>query len=251
MMGIKRFFKLSIRLLISASTAFAGNNLAVVRTATNNLEVQLSNFEAVAGVQFSLRTSSDVVLGKLEHGDRTIESHWIVASYQPNDSTINVIILSLEQKTFSLGQGALVRLPISVINPLETSSASLVNVMITNSQADSLGVAINNLNWTNKASIATNNDSKSFILGQNYPNPFNPTTRITYQLNKATQVQLSVYDITGREVNRLIDQYQPIGEYNVEWNGNATSGQKMASGIYFAKLIADNKSNTRKMIMTK
>jgi len=251
MIAIKRCFKLSILLLISASTAFAGNNLAVVRTATNTLEVQLANSEAVAGVQFSLHTSSDVVLGALQHGDRTIESHWIVASYKPNDSTVNVLILSMQQNTFSTGQGVLVRLPISIINPLEMSSASLVNVMITNSQADSLSVAINNLNWTNKASIATNNDSKSFILGQNYPNPFNPTTRITYQLNKATQVQLSVYDITGREVNRLIDQYQPIGEYSVEWNSNARSGQKMASGIYFAKLSADNKSTTRKMIMTK
>jgi hypothetical protein len=157
----------------------------------------------------------------------------------------------LEQKTFSIGQGALVRFSISIINPLDKSNASLTNVMVTNSQADSLGVAINNLEWSNKSNIAATDDSKSFLLGHNYPNPFNPTTRIGYQLNKATQVRLSVYDITGREVNRLVDQYQPVGNYSVEWSSSTTSGQKLSSGIYFARLSADNESATRKMIMTK
>ena len=233
------------------STACASNNLAVVRTATNTLEVQLANSEVVAGVQFSLHTSSNVVLGEIEHGNRTVESHWIVASYKPNDSTVNVLILSLEQKTFSIGEGTLVRFSISMNNPLDKSSASFYNVMITNSQADSLGVAITNLEWNNKSNIAANDDSKSFLLCHNYPNPFNPTTRIAYQLNKAAQVRLSVYDITGREVTRLVNQYQPIGKYSVEWSSNTTSGQKLSSGIYFARLSADNESVTHKMIMTK
>jgi hypothetical protein len=251
MMMRKRYYQILICLLISVFTAYSSNNLAVVRTATNTLEVQFTNSEAVAGVQFSLHTSSDVVLGELKHGNRTVESHWIVASYKPNDSTVNIIILSLEQKTFSIGQGALVRFPISMINPLDKSSASLANVMITNSQADSLGVAINNLEWSNKSNIVTNNDSKSFLLGQNYPNPFNPSTRIDYHLKKEAQVRLSVYDITGREVNRLVDQYQPVGDYSVEWSSNAKNGQKLSSGIYFAQLNADNENATRKMIMTK
>ncbi|MGD0037134.1 MAG: T9SS type A sorting domain-containing protein [Bacteroidota bacterium] len=246
-----RYYQILLCLLISTATSYADNNLAVVRTAINTLEVQLANSEAVAGVQFSLHTSSDVVLGELERGGRTVESHWIVASYKPNDSTVNILILSMEKKTFSIGQGTLVRFPISIINPLDKSNASLANVMITDSQADSLGVAINNLEWSSKSNIAANNDSKSFLLGQNYPNPFNPTTRIAYQLNKATQVRLSVYDITGREVNCLVDQYQPVGNYSVEWSSNATSGQKLSSGIYFARLFADNESTTRKMIMTK
>jgi hypothetical protein len=135
-------------MLISAATAHAGDNLAVVRTAMNTLEVQLANSEAIAGVQFSLHTSSDIVLGELEHGDHTVESHWMVASYKPNDSTINIFILSLGKKTFSIGQGALVRFPISIINPLNKSNASLVNVMVADSQADSLGVTINNLEWS-------------------------------------------------------------------------------------------------------
>jgi len=144
----KRYFQILICLLISAGAAYASNNLAIVRTAMNTIEVQLVTSEVVAGVQFSLHTSSDVVLGELEHGNLTVESHWMVASFKPNDSTINILILSLEKKTFSIGQGALVQFPISIINPLDKSYASLANVMVTDSQADSLGVTINNLEWS-------------------------------------------------------------------------------------------------------
>jgi flagellar hook assembly protein FlgD len=70
-------------------------------------------------------------------------------------------------------------------------------------------------------------------------------------LNKAAQVRLSVYDITGREVNRLIDQYQNVGEHSIAWNSNDQGGQKMASGLYFARLTVDNESVSRKMVMTK
>ena len=90
-----------------------------------------------------------------------------------------------------------------------------------------------------------------FVLNQNFPNPFNPSTKITYRLNKPALVKLSVYDITGREVNRLVDRYQSVGDYNISWNSNDDNGQKMASGMYFARLNVDNESVSRKMVMTK
>jgi hypothetical protein len=155
-------------------------------------------------------------------------------------------------KNFSAEEGSLVNISFSTEAKTEKSYASLTNVMITNRNADSLGVAINDLYWSNKPTLtASNNEPKSFLLGQNFPNPFNPSTKIAYRLNKAAQVRLSVYDMTGREVNRLIDQYQSVGEYNVEWNGNANNGQRMASGMYFTHLSVDNESVSRKMVMTK
>lgn len=239
-------------MLISVSTAFASNNLSVVRTTLNTLEVNLSNTDEVFGVQFSLRTSTDIVLGELERGVRTAEPHWIVASYKPNDSTVNVLILSMERKNLSNGEGSLAKILFSNTNTLDISYASLANVMITDGHADSLAVAINNLNWSNKSNLmAENNGSKLFKLGQNFPNPFNPTTKIAYRLDKAAQVRLSVYDITGREVNRLVDQYQSVGEYYIEWNSSTSGNQKLASGMYIARLSVDNESMSRKMILTK
>ncbi len=67
----QRYSGILILLLTAALSTYASNKLAVVRTTTNTLEVQLTNSEEVYGLQFSLRTSSDIVLGKLERGART------------------------------------------------------------------------------------------------------------------------------------------------------------------------------------
>jgi FlgD Ig-like domain len=246
------FSGILILLLVSTLAGYADNKLSITRSATNTLEVQLSNSEEIYGVQFSLRTSSDIVLGKLERDFLTTEEHWLVASYKPNDSVVNVIIINTQSKYFSSGDGALAKITFTSEKPNVISSALLANVMITNKNADSLGVAINNLDWNNKSVlIANNTESKSFAFGQNFPNPFNPSTKIAYRLNKPAQVRLSVYDITGREVNRLVDRYQSVGDYNISWNSNDDNGQKMASGMYFARLNVDNESVTRKMVMTK
>ena len=249
---ITSFTAILILLLASTLAGYADNKLSITRSATNTLEVQLSNSEEIYGVQFSLRTSSDIVLGKLERDFRTTEEHWLVASYKPNDSVVNVIIISMQGTCLPNGNGAVAKISFTTEKPNEISSASFANVMITNKNADSLGVAINNLDWSNKSVfIANNNESKSFAFGQNFPNPFNPTTKITYRLNKPAQVRLSVYDITGREVNRLVDRYQSVGDYNISWNSNDDNGQKMASGMYFARLNVDNENVSRKMVMTK
>ena len=241
-----------ILLLISTFAGYADNKLSITRSAANMLEVQLSNSEEIYSVQFSLRTSSDVVLGELERDFRTTEEHWLVASYKPNDSVVNVIIISMQSKYFPNGNGALAKITFTAEIPNEISSALLANVIITDKNADSLSVAINNLDWSNKPIIIANkNESKSFAYSQNFPNPFNPSTIITYRLNKPAQVRLSVYDITGREVNRLVDRYQSVGDYNISWDSNDKNGQKMASGMYFARLNVDNESVTRKMVMTK
>jgi hypothetical protein len=129
----------------------------------------------------------------------------------------------------------------------EVSSVGLSNVMLANPHADSVGVTIEDLRWSNKSFA----DNQSFVLGQNYPNPFNPSTQITYRLNKSSQVKLSVYDVTGREVRCLVDQYQASGDYRVEWNSSASNNMKLASGMYFARLSVDNQSMTRKMVMMK
>lgn len=248
-----RYFGILILLLISAVSVFAKNTLSVVRSATNTLEIQLSNTDDIYGVQFSLRTSSDIGLCQFERGTRTNEAHWMIAAYKPCDSIVNVVIISVQSGKFSQGQGALGKISFIADNPKDISTASFANVLVTNSTADSIGIAINNITWNCNSNLIASNteETKSFALGNNYPNPFNPSTKINYRLNKAAKVQLSVYDITGREVMRLIDQYQNTGEYNVDWNSKNFNGQRMASGTYFARLTVDNQSTTSKMILAK
>ncbi len=73
-------------------------------------------------------------------------------------------------------------------------------------------------------------------LEQNYPNPFNPTTTISYNLSRPSQVTLRVFSILGAEVARLVDEVQDDGFYGVEWSPASAAGTPVASGIYFYRL---------------
>ena len=94
-----------------------------------------------------------------------------------------------------------------------------------------------------------------FALNQNYPNPFNPRTIIEFAVPfnttelKQVQSSLVVYDVTGREVVQLMDDFLSPGKYSVAWNGMNKFGDRVASGIYFYSLRIGKLSNTKKMIL--
>lgn len=90
-----------------------------------------------------------------------------------------------------------------------------------------------------------------FALAQNYPNPFNPETRISFEMEKGADVALEVFDILGRKVSTLHSGYLPTGSYEFSWYGADESGRQAASGIYFYRLSAGDKSITRKMTLLK
>jgi len=85
---------------------------------------------------------------------------------------------------------------------------------------------------------------KEFVLGQNYPNPFNPGTTISWQISEGSEVTLIVYDILGREVATLVDEYWPAGKYETEFNG-----VNFPSGVYLYQLRAGSFIETKKMIL--
>lgn len=224
----------------------------VVRTIAGLLEVQLQNTDVVGGLQFSLHSSSDIVLSEPEHGTRTLAPSWIVTSYRPNDSTVNILIMSMQQESLGSGSGSLIRLSYASTGTAKESYVTLVSVLAASPKTDSIGITVEGLHWSDHSiTTDTNGSNKPFALEQNYPNPFNPATRITYRLNKAAQVRLSIYDAAGREVIRLADQYEGVGEFSAVWNSTSASRQTIASGLYFARLTVDNESTTRKMILLK
>jgi hypothetical protein len=81
-------------------------------------------------------------------------------------------------------------------------------------------------------------------LNQNYPNPFNPVTTISYELPLTTHVTLTITDVVGREVARLVDGFQEAGYRSVTLDGS-----NLASGIYFYRLHAGDFVETRKLIL--
>jgi len=79
-----------------------------------------------------------------------------------------------------------------------------------------------------------------------YPNPFNPNTTIKYDIVKAQDVKLAVYDILGREVATLVNAQQQPGSYEVNWDASG-----FASGIYFYTLTSGDFISTKKLILLK
>ncbi len=86
----------------------------------------------------------------------------------------------------------------------------------------------------------------SFTLEQNYPNPFNPSTTIGYQISRTAEVRLVVYDVLGKEITTLVNQVQNAGHHTVTFNAN-----NLASGIYYARLVAEGSVQIKKMMLIK
>jgi len=87
-----------------------------------------------------------------------------------------------------------------------------------------------------------------FCLYPNYPNPFNPVTAISYDLPEEGYVELSVYNMRGEKVATLLKGNQEAGSYRMNWDGTSQSGEIVASGIYFLRIVSGSYSRTNKMI---
>lgn len=88
-------------------------------------------------------------------------------------------------------------------------------------------------------------------LHQNFPNPFNASTSISYSLPMNAPVQLTVYDVNGQLVNRLVNKVQEAGQYCVTWDGRAANNETVSSGTYYYKIEVLEYAKFRKMIYLK
>ena len=89
-----------------------------------------------------------------------------------------------------------------------------------------------------------------YSLDQNFPNPFNPSTKISWQSPVGSHQTLKVYDVLGREVATLVNEYRDAGSYEVEFQ-SAVGNRQLASGIYYYQLKAGEFVETKKMILIK
>ncbi|MCD4650821.1 MAG: DUF2271 domain-containing protein [Candidatus Cloacimonetes bacterium] len=85
----------------------------------------------------------------------------------------------------------------------------------------------------------------------NYPNPFNPETTITFALSVAGKVEVDVFDIRGRKVRTLMNDYCNSGSHKLSWNGFDNTGQQVASGVYFARMKSDSNTHFARMVLLK
>ena len=84
-----------------------------------------------------------------------------------------------------------------------------------------------------------------------YPNPFNPETSLQYHLTIESYVNLTIYDMLGREVSQLVSEIQSPGIQSVQWNATDMNGKPVSAGIYLYQIQSGEFIQTRKMVLLK
>ncbi len=249
----------------SADVGYAGGGGAILKTTNGGLLWNALN-TGITGDDITkiICLNSEVILGTT-YGGKVIKSAdggntWnVLASF--TNTTIYDLDFVNEQtgwiatnlqilRSSNGGTGYLPQLSSSLEKPV--SAITMLN--------ESSGWAIlgGNIICTENGGLSSSKGQQAEIsplpqkaaLLQNYPNPFNPSTIINYQLpnindqGKVVGVTLKVYDMLGKEVATLVDEYIAPGEYKIEFNSGA-----LPSGVYFYCLRAGEFMETRKMIL--
>ena len=107
---------------------------------------------------------------------------------------------------------------------------------------------INNLSNTDNNQ---SQDPNTFLLKHNYPNPFNSETTFYYYLPEQSFVNISIYDMFGREIKNLIKKTQEMGQWSIKWNATNNDGKFVSGGVYFYKIQAGAYLKTGKMTLLK
>lgn len=105
----------------------------------------------------------------------------------------------------------------------------------------------------NAASLeqASENLPTDFKIANAYPNPFNPSIRLEITLPKKSDLQVQIYNVLGERVATLYEGIQQAGVHHLEWNGQTSTGNTAASGLYLVKMRAGNQHDLKKIIMVK
>jgi hypothetical protein len=132
--------------------------------------------------------------------------------------------------------GELIRVTLS--EPLDD-----LEVVVTARNADNKDLGVE-LGTVNPGAVPTRAS-----LGQNYPNPFNPRTTLTFDLPQERFVNLTIFAVDGTRVRTLVDGVRVAGRHEVTWDGRDEAGRDVATGTYFARVVADDFNQIRKMVL--
>ena len=158
--------------------------------------------------------------------------------------TLNVIAYSVEGKAITLG-------PESVLIPVTVPEGMSPEITLTNAVlSDLYGNIVPVLLGQTRVSVTAAPTAFSMAVAR--PNPFNPSTTIAYEVPEQTHVTLTIYNLLGQEVVRLMDQVQAAGRYEAVWHGTNSRGAGVASGVYLYRIVSGSGyTETKRMTLLK
>ncbi len=94
-------------------------------------------------------------------------------------------------------------------------------------------------------------NTKDKLNVQNFPNPFNPETTIKYEIHSGEQVNVQIFDVQGKLIRSLLNDYQSTGTHTIRWDGLNENGNQVPSGVYFLRITAGSETVSKRIVMTK
>jgi hypothetical protein len=160
---------------------------------------------------------------------------------------VTVVLWNPNNTPIDTGRGAIFRLPVRLTANTIDSMRVLVSV-------DSNVVLRLRDNFGKPVDI-TSMIPRDWMLYQNYPNPFNPSTTIEYDVpevaGKIPRVAIQIFNIVGQKVKTIDAGIKETGRYPVIWYGTNENNVRVASGVYFYRLLAGDYVSTKKMVLLK
>jgi len=189
--------------------------------------------------------------------------------FDPNAIQINDLVWNQSFGDFFLEEEStdgLIRFVVAGVNPVGgINELFKVNLEVLNGFTDATSINLINLRLNESSVIDLASSSElsqsvlsaedeipyRFTLHNNYPNPFNPETNIQFDIPEHLPVKLVIYDLSGKEVNVLVQNTFAPGKYKVMWNGKDQYGQSVSAGMYIYQIEAGDFRNTKKLILLK
>lgn len=240
MTTLNRLTNLMSLVALAASTLMADASLTFVRRDANTVAVMLRSSEPVAGLQMTVVASSSISIGSVSG---SVASEWIFASNLLNANELRMVVIGKTRTEFTSGSTEIARLTISATGDANEYSLRLMQVVASTSNGEEITTSAFDLTWDGSFDPDA---AVGFSLAGNYPNPFNPSTTIGYSIDRATDVRLSVYDMLGREVKVLVDEFQSAGTHRATWTIERGT---TATGTYFARLVIGDRSQVARMVV--
>ena len=131
--------------------------------------------------------------------------------------------------------------------PVTQSNYTQIDTMYFYNNSKNMNILPMEITSTMITEVADDHDpSINSKLYQNYPNPFNPTTKIRYSIPYGGSTTIKIFDMLGREVKTLLNEYKDSGDYEIE-----LLADKLSNGIYYYRIVNGNYSETKKMVLLK
>jgi hypothetical protein len=213
-----------------------------VRTTYLGSRFELKNTIPIKGLQAVIYMKN---LAALDTSDIIYpRAKMMTAEVESLGKEVNIVLWNANNIPIEPGDSAILRLPIQLTNNVDS-----IHVLISYGENN----AVSLLN--EKLEDIRNTIPRDWMLYQNYPNPFNPNTTIAFDVpevaGKIPRAAIQIFNVLGQHVKTLFRGIHESGRYTVTWDGTDDSGARVASGVYFYRLLAGEYASTKKMVMVK